>query len=298
MRSVSDACGPRLPRLSEASLSLLPLRDVIARYGLAARRSLGQHFLLDLNLTRRIARTAGKLQYGTTIEVGPGPGGLTRALLELGAAKVIAIERDARCIEALAGLAMAYPDRLEILEGDALEIDVGMLGEAPRRVVANLPYNISTALLVRWLARIEALESLTLMFQREVAERLAASPHSKDYGRLSVLTQWLCEVTICFNIKKEAFVPKPKIISTVVRLTPRPRPLAPARREDLEAVTAAAFGQRRKMLRASLKALGVDTGRLLALAGLDETLRAEEISVEAFCALAREYRKLSGQNSG
>lgn len=282
--------------MPEPTPSLPPLREVIARYGLAARRSLGQHFLLDLNLTRRIARVAGELQRGTTIEVGPGPGGLTRALLELGAAKVIAIERDARCVEALGELAEAYPGRLDIFDGDALEIDAGQLGEAPRRIVANLPYNISTALLVRWLARIEAFESLTLMFQREVAERLVARPRSKNYGRLSVLTQWLCEVKLCFNIQKQAFVPLPKIISTVVRLTPRPQPLAPARCKDLKAVTAAAFGQRRKMLRTSLKALGVDAGRLLASAGLNETARAEEIPVEGFCALAWGYRKLSSRS--
>jgi 16S rRNA (adenine1518-N6/adenine1519-N6)-dimethyltransferase len=281
-----------LPEPAPPPSDLPPLREVIARYGLDARRSLGQHFLLDLNLTRRIARAAGDLARGTTIEIGPGPGGLTRALLELGARHVIAIERDARCVEALGELVAAYPGRLEILEGDALETDAAALGEAPRRIAANLPYNISTVLLLNWLARIGAFESLTLMFQREVAERLAARPRSKDYGRLSVMTQWLCAVELCFNIAKEAFVPPPKIASTVVRLTPRPTPIAEARRKDLEAVTAAAFGQRRKMLRASLKSLGVDVAILLAAAGLTPTARAEEIPVEGFCALAREYRKL------
>lgn len=269
------------------------MREVIARHGLDARRALGQHFLLDLNLTRRIARAAGPLGQGTTIEVGPGPGGLTRALLELGAARVIAIERDHRCIAALAELQAAYAGRLEILEGDALELDAASFGSPPRRIVANLPYNISTALLIRWLTQATAFESLTLMFQREVAERLGARPRSKDYGRLSVLAQWLCEVEYLFNIGKEAFVPPPKITSTVVRLRPRPRPLSEAPHDALERVTAAAFGQRRKMLRAALRSLGVDTGRLLEEAGLAPTQRAEEIDVAGFCALARAYRRLS-----
>lgn len=257
-----------------------------------ARRALGQHFLLDLNLTRRIARAAGDLSRGTTIEIGPGPGGLTRALLELGAAQVIAIERDARCVAALGELAAVYPGRLEIIEGDALAIDTSSLGGAPRQIVANLPYNISTPLLVRWLAQIRAFTSLTLMFQREVAARLAAVPRSKDYGRLSVLTQWLAEVELLFNVAQEAFVPPPKVLSTVVRLRPRERPLAAAEPKALEAVAAAAFGQRRKMLRASLKRLGVEVARLLAAAELDPTARAEEIDVEGFCALARAYRQL------
>ena len=276
--------------------SLPSLREVIARYRIDARKGLGQHFLLDANLTRRIARAAGDLSHGTTIEVGPGPGGLTRALLELGARRVIAIERDERCVAALRELGAAYPDRLEIVTGDALEIDAAALGEAPRRIVANLPYNISTQLLVNWLAQVSAFENFTLMFQREVAERLTAKIRSKDYGRLTVLTQWLCEVALLFNISKEAFVPPPKVVSTVVRLTPRPKPLAEAERPALEAVTAAAFGQRRKMLRASLRRLGVDILALLAATGIDPTSRAEEIDVAGFCALAREYRKLRGWN--
>ena len=276
--------------------SLPSLREVIARYRIDARKGLGQHFLLDANLTRRIARAAGDLSHGTTIEVGPGPGGLTRALLELGARRVIAIERDERCVAALRELGAAYPDRLEIVTGDALEIDAAALGEAPRRIVANLPYNISTQLLVNWLAQVSAFENFTLMFQREVAERLTAKIRSKDYGRLTVLTQWLCEVALLFNISKEAFVPPPKVVSTVVRLTPRPKPLAEAERPALEAVTAAAFGQRRKMLRASLRRLGVDILALLAATSIDPTSRAEEIDVAGFCALAREYRKLRGWN--
>ncbi len=268
---------------------------MIARHGLQARRSLGQHFLLDLNLTRRIARAAAPLGAGTTIEIGPGPGGLTRALLELGAKRVIAIERDGRAVAALAELVEAYPNRLEIVEGDALAVDADRLGGPPRRIVANLPYNIATALLLRWLERIEAFESLTLMFQREVAERLVARPRGKDYGRLSIITQWRAEVELLFNIAKEAFVPRPKVVSTVVRLKPRAAPLAEAERGALEAVTAAAFGQRRKMVRTSLKSLGVDTATLLEKTGIAPGARAEEIDIAGFCALARAYRELKGR---
>lgn len=276
------AAGPRLP----------PLREVIARHALDARKGLGQHFLLDMNLTRRIARAAGDLGHGTTIEIGPGPGGLTRALLELGADSVLAIERDERCVAALAELGAAYPGRLEIIAGDALEIDLTALGVSPRRIVANLPYNISTPLLTRWLTQATAYETMTLMFQREVADRLAADPGSKNYGRLSVLTQWLCDVALLFHVAKEAFVPRPRVTSTVVRLTPRPAPRAPALQWALEEVTAAAFGQRRKMLRSSLKSLGVNAFALLALAKIEETRRAEEIDVAGFCALARAYARL------
>lgn len=265
---------------------LPPLREVIARHGLGARKSLGQHFLFDLNLTGRIARAAGDLTSGTTIEVGPGPGGLTRALLSAGAARVVAVERDARCLDALAEIAAAYPGRLEIVAGDALEIDAAKLGSAPRRIVANLPYNIGTPLLIGWLRRAEAFESLTLMFQKEVADRLAAAPRADAYGRLSVITQWRCSVKPQFNVAREAFVPPPQVASTVVRLEPYAEPLAQARMETLERVTAAAFGQRRKMLRSSLKSLG-DAAALLDAAGLDGTMRAEEVDVAGFCALAR-----------
>lgn len=283
----------RHEHLPEPSLGALPpLREVIARHGIGARKELGQHFLLDLNLTRRIARAAGQLDQGSTIEIGPGPGGLTRALLELGAAHLIAIERDPRCIAALQELIEAFPGRIEILEADALEVDAAGLGEAPRRIVANLPYNISAPLLIRWLSQARAFESLTLMFQREVADRLTAKPRSKDYGRLSILTQWLCEVTPLFNIAKEAFVPPPKVVSTVVRLVPRAAPLAECRQADLEKVTAAAFGQRRKMLRASLKSLDVDAQALLENSGASPTARAEEIDIPGFCAMARAYREL------
>jgi 16S rRNA (adenine1518-N6/adenine1519-N6)-dimethyltransferase len=269
------------------SADLPPLRAVIARHGLGAKRTLGQHFLLDLNLTRRIARSAGDLTAGTVIEVGPGPGGLTRALLELGAAHVVAIERDDRCAPALAEIAAAFPGRLEVVMADALTVDAAVLGSAPRRIVANLPYNVATPLLLHWLDSTAAFESLTLMFQKEVAERLTAVPRTKDYGRLSIITQWLAEVRRLFDIPPAAFTPPPKITSTVVQLRPRATPLHPADRATLERVTAAAFGQRRKMLRQSLKSLTADASGLLARAGVPETARAEELGVAEFCALAR-----------
>ena len=284
-----SAEGPALP----------PLREVIARHGLSARRSLGQHFLLDANLTARIARAAGDLSRGTTIEVGPGPGGLTRALLEAGAVHVVAVEKDRRCLDALAELAAAAPGRLEVIEADALEVEAGRLGEAPRRIVANLPYNISTPLLLRWLRDLyempETYDRLTLMFQKEVAQRLCATPRGRAYGRLAVITQWLCEVEPLFDIRPQAFTPPPKVTSTLVALHPRPEPLHPVSWGALERVTAAAFGQRRKMLRQSLKSLGGDPAALLAAAAVAETCRAEELSLSEFCALAQ---ALPEQRSG
>ncbi|RAI41599.1 16S rRNA (adenine(1518)-N(6)/adenine(1519)-N(6))-dimethyltransferase RsmA [Rhodoplanes roseus] len=270
---------------------LPPLRDVIRRHDLSARKSLGQNFLLDLNLTGRIARAAGPLDGVTVVEVGPGPGGLTRALLAEGARRVVAIERDARAVAALAEVAARYPDRLEVVEGDALELDpTPMLTRSgPIRIVANLPYNIATALLVGWLS-IEPwppwFDRLVLMFQREVAERIVAAPGGKSYGRLAVLAQWRCEPKILFDIAPSAFVPPPKVTSTVVRLEPRPAPL-PCRLGALERVTAAAFGQRRKMLRQSLKTLVPDPLPLLAAVGIDPTTRAETVPVDGFVALAR-----------
>ena len=266
---------------------LPPLRDVIARHGIAARKSLGQNFILDLNLTRRIAAAAGRLDDCTVIEIGPGPGGLTRALLAEGARRVVAIERDKRAIAALGELAAVYPDRLDIVEGDALKLDPAALTAPPRKIVANLPYNIATALLLRWLDHIGDYKSLSLMFQREVAERLTARPREPAYGRLSVLVQWLAEPRILFDLPPRAFVPPPKVTSSVVSLVPRAEPLAPASKPVLEQVTAAAFGQRRKMLRSSLKSLGVPAEPLLLAAGIAPTARAEELSVAQFCALAR-----------
>jgi 16S rRNA (adenine1518-N6/adenine1519-N6)-dimethyltransferase len=270
-----------------AADGLPPLRDVIAKYDLAARRALGQNFLLDLNLTGKIARAAGDLSTGTTIEIGPGPGGLTRALLSHGARTVIAIERDARCLGALADVAAAYAGRLTIIEGDALAIDCSKLGEAPRRIVANLPYNIATPLLIKWLQQGSAFVSLTVMVQKEVADRLIARPRSKEYGRLSVLTQFLARPRRLFDLPPRAFVPPPKVTSTVIEILPLAEPAFPARLGDLERVTQAAFGQRRKMLRQSLRTLGGDAEALLAAADITPTARAEELTVAQFAALAR-----------
>jgi len=277
---------------------LPPLREVIQRYGLGARRALGQHFLLDLNLTGRIARAAGDLGRGTTIEIGPGPGGLTRALLAHGAAHVVAIERDERCLPALEEIAAAYPDRLEIRHADALKLDATGFGGAPRRIVANLPYNVATALLLPWLAAAERLERMVLMFQREVADRLVAEPRRKDYGRLSVAAQWRWRVRRLFDIPPRAFTPPPKVTSSVVELLPRERPLGAADPAYLERVTAAAFGQRRKMLRQSLRSLAGDPAALLAAAGIDETRRAEELTIAEFAALAEALKTSTALRAG
>lgn len=269
------------------ALPLPPLRAVIAGHGIVADKRLGQNFLLDLNLTKRIARAAEPLVDRSVVEIGPGPGGLTRALLVAGARRVIAIERDRRCLSALGEVAAAFPGRLELMEGDALDLDPAALSQPPRKIVANLPYNIATRLLLGWLDRIREYESLTLMFQREVAERLVAQPRSKSYGRLSVLVQWVAEARIMFHVPARAFVPPPQVTSSIVHLIPRAAPVAPAEKSALERVTAAAFGQRRKMLRASLKSLGISVEGLLARAGTIPTARAEELSVAEFCALAR-----------
>ena len=267
---------------------LPPLRQIIERYGLAAKKALGQNFLLDLNLTGRIARSAGDLSGVTVIEIGPGPGGLTRALLNSDAAAVVAVERDSRCIVALADLVEASEGRLRLIEFDALEVDPEAIAPAPRAIVANLPYNVATPLLIGWLKRIEQFRSLTLMFQREVADRLSAKPGTKAYGRLSVIAQWRADVRPLFNLPARAFTPPPKIESTVVQFIPRPAP-EPAEFSAMEAVTAAAFGQRRKMLRASLKSLG-NAEALIDEAGLIPTQRAEEVPVAGFAALARAWR--------
>jgi 16S rRNA (adenine1518-N6/adenine1519-N6)-dimethyltransferase len=269
---------------------LPPLREVIAKYDLGARRALGQNFLLDLNLTAKIARAAGDLTTGTTIEIGPGPGGLTRALLSHGARELIAIERDARCLGALAEIAAAYPGHLTIIEGDALAIDCATLGTVPRRIVANLPYNIATPLLIKWMQQGAAFASLTVMVQKEVADRLIAKPRSKDYGRLSVLTQFLARPRRLFDLPPRALVPAPKVTSTVIELLPLAEPAFPARLADLERVTQAAFGQRRKMLRQSLRTLGGNTEALMAEADITPTARAEELTIAQFAALARALR--------
>jgi 16S rRNA (adenine1518-N6/adenine1519-N6)-dimethyltransferase len=271
---------------------LPPLREVIAKHGLQAKKQLGQNFLLDLNLTARIARAAGDLSGTTVIEIGPGPGGLTRALLAAGARQVIAIERDDRTLPALAEIAAAYPGRLQVIADDALEVDYAQLAEGPTRIVANLPYNIATPLLTGWVGRETwppFFESLTLMFQREVAERIVARPGDKAFGRLAVLCGWRTEARIAFNVDRSAFTPPPKVTSSVVHLVPKP--VTPGLQvKDLEAVTRAAFGQRRKMIRQSLKSTGVPVERLLEAAGLAGNERAEELPVEAFLAMAAALR--------
>lgn len=265
---------------------LPPLRDVIERFGLQAKKSLGQNFLLDLNLTGKIARAAGDLTNATVIEVGPGPGGLTRALLMNGAARVIAIERDDRCLEALAEVSAHYPGRLDVIPGDALKTDFAALAPAgPVKIVANLPYNIGTELLVRWLTVTEwppYYVSLTLMFQREVAQRIVAKPGSDAYGRLSVLSGWRTDARIAFDVPPQAFTPPPKVTSSVVQLIPRDKPLE-ADVRTLGRITEAAFGQRRKMLRQSLK--GIEGMRLLEATGIDGTRRAETLDIAEFVAL-------------
>jgi 16S rRNA (adenine1518-N6/adenine1519-N6)-dimethyltransferase len=274
---------------------LPPLRDVIKRHDLSARKSLGQNFLLDLNLLARIARTAGPLEDATVIEIGPGPGGLTRALLSLGAGRVIAIERDERALGALEEISKHYPGRLEIICADALHFDMqSLLGGKRAKVVANLPYNIATALLIDWLS-IEPwppwYDMMVLMFQREVAERIVARENEEAYGRLGVLANWRAETKILFDISPAAFVPQPKVTSSVVRLVPRVAP-EPCDRRMLERVAAAAFGQRRKMLRQSLKSLSVDPAVLAEAAGVEPTRRAETIPVDGFVAMARELTQL------
>jgi 16S rRNA (adenine1518-N6/adenine1519-N6)-dimethyltransferase len=269
---------------------LPPLRAVIAAHGLAARRSLGQNFILDLNLTARIARAAGALAGCDVLEIGPGPGGLTRGLLAEGARHVVAVEKDARCLPALAEIAAAYPGRLTVVAGDALEFDAGTRLTPPVRVVANLPYNIGTELLVRWLTPPSwppFWQSLTLMFQREVADRIVAQPGGDAYGRLSILAQWRATARIAMTLPPEAFVPPPKVSSAVVHLEALPAPRFPADPAVLARVTAAAFGQRRKMLRSSLRGLAPDIEDRLAAAGIAPTARAETVGIEAFCALAR-----------
>ena len=271
-------CDARLP----------PLSAVIGRHGLHPKRALGQHFLLDPSLCERIARTAQPGASAVILEVGPGPGGLTRALLAAGAARVVAVEKDHRCVAALGELQARYPDRLEIVEGDALSFDIATLGPARIGIVANLPYNVGTRLLLRWLEQVERIESMTLMFQKEVAARITAAG-GKDYGGLSVRAQWLCTCERLFDVSPRAFVPPPGVLSSVVRLVPRATPLAPAEPDALDAVTRAAFGQRRKMLRRALRTLTPEPLVLLERAGISPEARAETLSVAEFCALARAW---------
>ncbi|WP_375262735.1 16S rRNA (adenine(1518)-N(6)/adenine(1519)-N(6))-dimethyltransferase RsmA [Palleronia sp.] len=270
---------------------LPPLRDVIARYELSARKSLGQNFLLDLNLTAKIARRAGDLSSSDVLEIGPGPGGLTRGLLAEGARRVLAVEKDSRCIPALQEIARTYPGQLEILNADALEVDPLAHLTPPIRIVANLPYNVGTELLTRWLDPGHwppVWSSLTLMFQKEVAQRIIAAPGSKAYGRLAVLAQWRTDARIVMELPPEAFTPPPKVHSAVVHLTALPEPRYPADAKTLFRLTARAFNQRRKMLRASLKGLTPDIEDRIVAAGIKPTQRAEELSLDKFCALARE----------
>ncbi|MCB2116868.1 MAG: 16S rRNA (adenine(1518)-N(6)/adenine(1519)-N(6))-dimethyltransferase RsmA [Rhodobacteraceae bacterium] len=269
---------------------LPPLREVIATHGLAAKKALGQNFLLDLNLTAKIARSAGDLSQCDVIEVGPGPGGLTRALLAEGARRVLAVEKDERCLPALAEIAAAYPGRLEVVHGDALKLDITGRLTPPFRIVANLPYNVGTELLTGWLTPPvwpPVWQSLTLMFQKEVAERIVAAPGSKAYGRLALLAQWRADARIVMTLPPEAFSPAPKVHSAVVHLTALPGPRYPADAKVLNRLVAAGFNQRRKMLRASLKGVAPDMEARLVAAGIAPTARAEEVSLEAFCRLAR-----------
>ncbi|WP_394689976.1 16S rRNA (adenine(1518)-N(6)/adenine(1519)-N(6))-dimethyltransferase RsmA [Hoeflea sp.] len=273
--------------MAQAHDGLPPLRDIVATYGLAPKKALGQNFLFDLNLTGKIARSAGPLEGFTIFEVGPGPGGLTRALLEQGAERVVAIERDPRCLPVLEEISRHYPGKLEVVEGDALKADLAALaGGAPAKIVANLPYNVGTQLLINWLTadpRNPFWSSMTLMFQKEVGQRIIAAPGSNHYGRLGVLSGWLSHADILFDVPPQAFTPPPKVTSSVVQLVPRANPL-PCELAKLERITQAAFGQRRKMLRQSLKPLGGEA--LLESVGIDPARRAETLSVDEFCALA------------
>lgn len=270
------------------------LQSVISEYGLSAKKSLGQNFILDKNLLEKIARLSfssiEETSLGSVIEVGPGPGGLTRALLNIGVRDLIVIEKDERCLEALELIRNKYPNNLRIIPGDALKVNFSEIGQHPKRIIANLPYNISTLLLIKWLKNIKDFSSLTLMFQKEVAERITAVPGTSSYGRLSVLSQWLCETKIKMILGPNSFIPAPKVSSALVDFTPRSEPLAPASFEFLERVVATAFNQRRKMLRSSLKPLG-NPEELCKIANISSTLRAENVPIISFCAIAKYLEK-------
>jgi 16S rRNA (adenine1518-N6/adenine1519-N6)-dimethyltransferase len=262
---------------------LPPLREIIRDYGLNARKSLGQHFLLDGNLTDKIARGAGALENKHVVEIGPGPGGLTRAILAHQPKSLHVIERDSRCIDVMHQLAAATDVPMTVVEADALAFELSSLADTPVTLISNLPYNIGTALLIKWLSSLTHIERMVLMFQKEVADRIVAEPRSSGFGRLAVISQWLCEARPLFTVDRRAFTPPPKVESSVIELVPRVQPLAEANMRNLEKVTQAAFGQRRKMLRSSLKQIGLKPSD----AGIDETKRAEELTIEEFCALAR-----------
>jgi 16S rRNA (adenine1518-N6/adenine1519-N6)-dimethyltransferase len=279
--------------MADQVTALPPLREVIKAWQLDADKRLGQHFLLDLNLTAKIVRAAGDLAGVTVIEIGPGPGGLTRPLVDSAAARVIAVERDPRCVAALQSVVEAAHGRLIVLHGDALETDPVALAPAPRAIVANLPYNVATPLLIGWLRQASAFASMTLMFQREVALRLVAAPRSKDYGRLSVMTQWLTEATLVFDLPAAAFTPPPNVVSSIVRLVPRAMSPDEPSFAAMERVVAAAFAQRRKMLRAGLRGFTPDPIPLLETAGIDPTARAEELDIDAFRRLAVLWERMS-----
>jgi len=272
--------------------TLPPIREIISTHNLKTRKTLGQHFLLDLNLTDKIARCAGNISDGTVFEIGPGPGSLTRSLLKAGARRVVAIERDPRCINALTGLINAAAGRLTVVEGDAQHIDLTELGPPPRRIVANLPYNISTVLLTNWISKGNAFKTMTLMFQNEVARRIVASPGTKVYGRLSVVCNWRAQTDFLFKVPARAFTPPPKVSSALVSIKPHTSSSDTIEISDLEKVTSAAFGQRRKMLRSSLKTLDCNTSTLLSSAQIDPTKRAEELTIEDYTRLAEGFSHL------
>jgi 16S rRNA (adenine1518-N6/adenine1519-N6)-dimethyltransferase len=283
----TSSTSPRLPSI----------REIIDGHGLRATKNLGQNFLTDLNLTRKIASAAGTIDAQHIIEVGPGPGGLTRALLESNAASVTVIELDTRCLPIMAQLQQAFPERLNVIHGDALTQDITQITPAPRAIIANLPYNVATPLLINWLHTLhrqpDALCSMTLMFQKEVAQRICSAPDCKAYGRLSVISQWLCDVSVSFDIPPQAFLPAPKVISTVVHFKPLAQPRFPADKSTLEKILASAFGQRRKMLRAALKSITPDPEGLLHASMIDPQRRAETLSVEEFCRIAQNFHLTS-----
>lgn len=283
MRSLTSA--PDLP----------PIRELLERHGIWAKKSLGQNFLLDLNITRKIARNANLPEHATVLEVGPGPGGLTRAILEQKPQSLTVIEKDRDFLPLLEMLKEHY-SQLHILRADALKVDMAALGEgAPLHIISNLPYNVGTPLLVSWVERAEHVAGMTLMFQKEVAERILAKPGTAAYGRLAVLCQWRCEAWRCFDVPPEAFTPRPKIVSTVVHLKPRPEPLYPAPMKALQTVLQHSFGQRRKMLKASLKSLFANASATLEATGIDPTLRPEQLDIGGFCTLARAYAEQSSR---